>query len=311
MALDLKKLRRYSIFERRSKVGVDNMAEAYRKGSSLGDFFRSIPPVLGGKDLLFLIEKIRETRSKGRRIIFGMGAHVLKVGLSPLVNQLVERGFVDHMAVTGAFLVHDVELAIAGITSEDVPEQLKDGSFGMAEETSRFLNEAIREGVAEGHGLGFSVASKIERSASPHKERSVLAGCVSSGVGVSVHVAVGTDINHMHPEADGESIGAGSLRDFHLFTERVMEMEGGVYLNIGSAVVLPEVFLKAISLARNLGHPLEDITTGALDFIRHYRVMENVVKRPTQERGRGVYIVAQHEILFPLLAAGLIEKDDE
>lgn len=310
MKFDLTKLNRHSIYDRKSKVTKENLAESYRKGSTFVDFLRTIPPILGGEDFHFIVKRIGDAKAGGKRIIVGLGAHVLKVGLSPLIIQLLKRKFIDHVAVTGAFLIHDVELAMAGQTSEDVAEQIRDGSFGMAEETSGFLNGAIREGVREGKGMAFSVASKINEAIQTPAGPSILGSCAENGVGVSAHVAIGSDINHMHPEADGESIGVGSLRDFHAFTEVVMEMDEGVYLNIGSAVILPEVFLKAVSIARNLGCPLKNIATAALDFNRHYRVSENVVKRPTQDGGRGVYLVGHHEILIPLLVAALIESDD-
>lgn len=307
MKLDLTKLKRYSIHERRSKVSVKNLAECYRRGSSFADFLGTIPPILGGEDFFFLVERIKAAKGGRKKVIFGLGAHVLKVGLSSLMIQLLEGKFVDHVAVTGAFLIHDVELAMAGMTSENVGEQIRDGSFGMAEETSLFINGATKEGVEKGEGLALSVASRIGVAFPSGKGPSVLASCVENKVGISAHVAIGSDINHMHPEASGEVIGAGSLRDFHRFVEVVGDMEEGVYVNLGSAVILPEVFLKAVSIARNLGRPLKKITTAAMDFNRHYRVWENVVKRPTEEGGKGVYLVGHHEIMVPLLVAALIE----
>lgn len=310
MKLDLTKLKRYSIHERRSKVSVENFVGKYEKGSTFARFLRSIPPILGGEEFHFIVRSVKHAKKRGKKVVVGFGAHVLKVGLSSLIIQLLENKLLDHVAVTGAFLVHDVELTMAGLTSEDVAEQIRDGSFGMAQETSLFLNRAIREGFVNGEGLAHSVASRIKDAFSPPAGPSVLASCVAMGVGLSAHVALGSDINHMHPEADGESIGAGSLRDFHAFTEVVMGMDEGVYVNIGSAVILPEVFLKSVSLARNLGCPLKNITTAALDFNRHYRVWENVVKRPTSDGGRGVYLVGHHEIMIPLLVAALIEDED-
>lgn len=304
---DLKKLKRYSLYSRKSKVSEEWFSRPYEKGGGAGALFDSLPSLLAGEDLKFLVGRWLTVRREGGKVIAALGAHVVKVGLSPLVIQLLEEGFIQHVAVTGSFLVHDAELAMAGFTSEDVAERIRDGSFGMAEETSVFINGAINRGVAEGKGLGQSVASAIAESEFPHRDKSILAACHRSGVSVSVHVALGTDITHMHPEADGRALGEGSMRDFHLFVDQVCSLEGGLYLNVGSAVVLPEVFLKAVSIARNLGHPLRDLVTAALDFQKHYRVWENVVRRPIIEGGRGIYIIGHHEITIPLITAFLLE----
>ncbi len=307
MTMDLSRLKRYSLFSRKSKVSRRWFSSPYSVGNGLTGLLDAIPSILAGEDLKFLVRRWLWSKSEGAPVIVGMGAHVIKVGLSPLIIQLMEEGFIDHLAVTGAFLVHDSEMAMAGVTSEDVAEQIKDGSFGMAEETSRFVNGAVEKGVSNGHGIGRSVASALYESDFENKELSILAACERCGVSVSVHVAIGTDITHMHPEADGALIGEGSMRDFRLFVEKVAGLECGLYLNVGSAVILPEVFLKAVSMARNLGHPLKNVVTAALDFQRHYRVMENVVRRPLVEEGKGIYIVGHHELTIPLIAGLLLE----
>jgi hypothetical protein len=238
-----------------------------------------------------------------------MGAHPLKVGLSPLIVDLLERGLLSAVAMNGAGIIHDFELAFQGATSEDVAEALGDGSFGMARETGEFLNIAIRDGVAQpGVGIGRAVGERIHNAGLPYAHLSVLAACARLGVPACVHVAVGTDIIHMHPQVDGAALGEGSLRDFHLLSSIVAQLEGGVFLNLGSAVILPEVFLKALSLARNLGYTVNTFTTVDLDFVRHYRPMVNVVTRPTLQGGRGFHLTGHHEILFPLLCAAVLEE---
>ncbi len=311
MEPDLTKLTRYSLFDRKSKFDASCCSGRFSKEGGLKGFFETIPRVLGGEDFFLLTEAWRKAVREGNKVIVGMGAHVIKVGLAPLVIQLMEEGFINHLAVTGAFLVHDVELAMAGYTSEDVAEKIRDGSFGMALETATFINGAIGEGVRKGNGLADSVADRIVKESLPREKESVFAAATRNDVSLSAHVALGTDITHMHPEADGAAIGKGSLADFRLFTDGVMKMEGGVYLNVGSAVILPEVFLKAVSIARNLGTPLESITTGAIDFTRHYRVMENVVRRPLLGEKKGFYLLGHHEIMIPLLTAALLGLEDE
>jgi len=230
------------------------------------------------------------------------------VGLAPIVVDLMERGFVGGLMMNGAGCVHDLELAMMGRTSEDVGPALDDGSFGMARETSERLNGAIRAGDADGLGMGAAVGREILQGRFPHKDRSILASAARLEIPVTIHVAIGTDIHHMHPSADGAALGATSYRDFETLTSLVAKLQGGVLFNIGSAVILPEVFLKALALARNLGYRVEKLTTVNLDFIRQYRPTVNVVERPTRLGGRGISLVGHHEILVPLLAAGLIES---
>jgi hypothetical protein len=233
---------------------------------------------------------------------------VIKVGLAPILIDLMERGFVSALALNGAGVIHDFEIALGGSTSEDVDAALGTGQFGMAEETGTLLNGAINDGVGDGLGLGQAVCEYLDRLAPPHAADSLLASAARLGVPVTVHVAIGTDIIHMHPAASGAALGDGSLRDFRYFVSNVAHLAGGVFLNCGSAVILPEVFLKAVALVRNRGLSLAGLTTVNLDFLRHYRPMTNVVSRPTSGVGKGYALVGHHEILIPLLAAAVTRR---
>jgi hypothetical protein len=241
-------------------------------------------------------------------ILLAMGAHAIKVGLSPHIIDLMERGLVRGLAMNGACVIHDTEVAMVGHTSEDVAARLGEGQFGMADEPARLINEAIQEGARSDTGLGAAVGARLAKEQLPHHAMSLLARAHDLGVPVTVHVAIGTDTIHFHPSADGASLGKTSHRDFRLFSTLVSKLEGGVFINLGSAVILPEVFLKALSLVRNLGHDVKRFTTLNMDFIRHYRPMTNVVSRPTLEGGEGYSLVGHHEIMFPLLAAAVIER---
>jgi deoxyhypusine synthase len=243
-----------------------------------------------------------------KMILLAMGAHPIKVGLSPHIIDLMERGIVRGLAMNGACVIHDTEVAMVGHTSEDVAARLGEGQFGMADEPARLINEAIQEGARSDTGLGEAVGARLSKEKLPHHALSLLARAHDLGVPVSVHVAIGTDTIHFHPSADGASLGKASHRDFRLFATLVSKLEGGVFINLGSAVILPEVFLKALSLVRNLGHDVKRFTTLNMDFIRHYRPMTNVVSRPTLEGGEGFSLVGHHEIMFPLLAAAVIER---
>lgn len=282
-------------------------ATPYRVGSSLADFLAGLPDILGAADLKAAIDAWARASARGRTVLFGFGAHLIKVGLAPVVVDLLERGAIDGVLMNGAGCVHDLELALMGRTSEDVAESLDDGRFGMAGETAERLNEAIARGAAEGVGMGAAVGRAIEEGRLPYRNRSVLAAASRLGIPVTVHVAVGSDIHHMHPGADGAALGATSYRDFETLAGLVATLEGGVVFNVGSAVILPEVFLKALSLARNLGYKARRFTAVNVDFIRHYRPTVNVVERPTRTGGRGISLIGHHEILVPLLAAGYIE----
>lgn len=241
-------------------------------------------------------------------VLAGVGAHVIKVGVSSILVDLMREGWIWAIATNGAGMIHDFEIAFVGHTSEDVDQAIEDGSFGMAHETGDLLNVVINERVGMGMGLGEAVGSFILQDMVQHSPMSILATGVQLGRPVTVHVALGTDVNHVHPRADGAKIGEGTYRDFLRFCERVASLEGGLYLNVGSAVLLPETFLKAVSLARNLGRSLKKITTVNMDFIHHYRPMVNVVRRPTSLGGRGYALTGHHEIMIPLLAAIVKEK---
>jgi deoxyhypusine synthase len=306
--IDRSKIRTVPARRRASKVRRSDEAVPHQPGDSLGDFLEGLPPILGAADLRATIAATARARRNGKTILWGFGAHLIKVGLAPIVVDLMERGFVTGLMMNGAGCVHDLELAMMGRTSEDVGPALDDGSFGMARETSERLNGAIRAGDADGLGMGAAVGREILGGRFPHKDRSVLASATRLGIPVTIHAAIGTDIHHMHPSADGAALGATSYRDFETLTRLVATLQGGVLFNIGSAVILPEVFLKALALARNLGYKVEKLTTVNLDFIRQYRPAMNVVERPTRLGGRGISLVGHHEILVPLLAAGLIES---
>ncbi len=307
---DLSNVRTYPLASRASKVHVSQFARPHVKGDGVAAFLSHLPDLLGAADLRSVVAAILDARRSRRAIVWGLGAHVIKTGLSPIVVDLMERGFVSAIATNGAGMIHDFEVALSGGTSEDVESGLGPGTFGMARETGAELNRAITEGVANGQGIGQAVGAFLHRLAPPHAGASVLASATRLGIPVTVHVALGTDIIHMHPAASGAAIGEGSLRDFRYFVSSVASLEGGVYLNCGSAVILPEVFLKAVALARNDGRSLEGLTTVDLDFLRHYRPKTNVVTRPTAGVGRGYSITGHHEILIPLLAAALVEGSD-
>jgi len=305
--IDRNQVQTVSAKRRPSKVAVRDEARPHEAGSSYAHFLASLPDILGAADLRAAIDAWARAWRGNHTMLFGFGAHLIKVGLAPVVVDLLERGAITGVMMNGAGCVHDLELAMMGRTSEDVAEALDDGTFGMARETAEALNGAIGEGATDGIGMGAAVGRAIADSRYPHRDRSVLAAASRLGVPVTVHAAIGTDIHHMHPSADGAAIGATSYRDFELLAGMVATLERGILFNVGSAVILPEVFLKALALARNLGHKADKFTTVNLDFIRHYRPSVNVVERPTRRGGRGISLVGQHEILLPLLAAGVIE----
>jgi hypothetical protein len=306
--LDPARLKRDSLFSRKSKVSFRGFGVPPRRGMSFARFLEGLPDYLAAKDFRSVVDAIVRARLRGRPVLLGIGAHFVKVGLSPLLIRAIRDGVFTSVAMNGAGVIHDVELALAGKTSEDVEARLDDGSFGMARETAQFLHAALADGVRAGLGFGESVGKALAGSKARYREKSLLLRAYRSGVPVTVHVAMGADIVHMHPEADGAVIGEGSLRDFRTFCGLVAGMEGGVYLNVGSAVLLPEVFLKAVSAARNLGHPLSRITTVNMDFLKHYRPDVNVVTRPTRKGGKGYHLIGPHEILFPLLMGAIEEK---
>lgn len=305
--ISLKKVKRRSLRQRKSKVSLDILGKPFA-GGSFRDFIETLPGVLAAKDFKEIVGAIVKARENGRPVVLGMGAHPLKVGLSPLIIDLMENGVITALAMNGACIVHDFELSLIGRTSEEVDEELCSGTFGMARETGSYLNRAINKGVKDGHGIGRSVGDYINRSRASYRGLSVLAAASSIGIPATVHVALGTDIIHMHPETDGASIGEGSMRDFRLFISVVSDLKGGVYINMGSAVIMPEVFLKAVAAARNLKHEVKDFTTVNLDFNQHYRVRENVLRRPIMSGGSSYSITGHHELTFPLLAAVVMEE---
>jgi hypothetical protein len=304
---DLAGVKTYPLASRTSKANATDFGAAFKGpgGSALVD---SLPSILAGADLKAVVAAMRAARDGGHGLLWGIGAHVLKTGLSPVLIDLMERGYICALATNGAGVIHDFELALSGATSEDVDEALGPGRFGMAEETGRELNAAINQGVAKGLGLGQSVVEHLHHRQPPFANVSVLAAAGRLEIPVTVHVAIGTDIIHMHKDASGAALGEGSLRDFRYFVSNVARLENGVYLNCGSAVVLPEVFLKAVALSRNTGRSLKGLTTVNLDFIRQYRAQTNVVSRPVAGIGQGYSLVGHHEILIPLLAAALADE---
>jgi len=306
--LDFTRLRTYPLARGKRKVSASAFAGLHEPGDSLDVFLSRLPAFLAVNDLREVIDRVARAARDRRTVIAGIGAHVIKVGLSPILIDLLERGIVGLVAMNGAGVVHDLEIALVGRTSEEVLEELETGRFGMARETAEHIHAALARGVREGKGYGRAVGEHILEGCFPHGELSILARAARLGVPVTVHAAIGTDIHHMHASASGAALGEASLRDFRTLCAAVATIEQGVYLNIGSAVILPEVFLKAVSVARNLGRPLRDFTTVNLDFIRHYRTQVNVVSRPVARGGKGFHLTGPHEILLPLLAAGVIER---
>jgi hypothetical protein len=302
---DLSGVRTYPLKSRASKVRAEHFARPVAPGASVAALVDSMPGILAAADFKAVIRAIGDAKRTGGGVLWGLGAHVIKTGLGPVLIDLMERGFVSAIATNGAAIIHDFEIALVGATSEDVDEALGPGRFGMAEETGRLLNTAINEGVAAGLGIGQAVVAFMAAKAPQYARASVLAAAARLDIPITVHVAIGTDIIHMHPAASGAALGEGSLRDFRYFVSNVARLEHGVYLNCGSAVVLPEVFLKAIALARNKGIALAELTTVNLDFVRQYRPQTNVVSRPTAGTGRGYTLIGHHEIMIPLLAAAL------
>lgn len=308
--VDLAAVTTYPLAIRKNKVSVArDFAADVTAGMSVAGLLAALPPQLGGEALNGVIDAVVAARAKGKPVILAMGAHVIKCGLQPVLHNLIEAGMITAVALNGAGSIHDYEISLIGATSEDVGAVLHCGTFGMAEETGRDLNRALREGIARGMGYGEAVGRFIIENGNPFREKSLLASCVARDIPVTVHVALGTDIIHQHPTADGAVIGEATFRDFRLLTSVVADLgDGGVYLNVGSAVLLPEVFLKALSIAQNLGHHVDGFSTANFDMQQHYRPLQNVVKRPTSGTGRGYTITGHHEIMIPLLAAGILDR---
>ncbi len=310
--LSFEGLKTVPIDDRGGKVQVQHFARPYRAGEGLGGFLDSLPKLLAADSFRAVVDALRAARTKKRAILWGLGGHVVKCGLADILLDLMKRGWITAFVMNGAASIHDFEIAIAGQTSEDVEAVLPDGRFGAAEETGREMNVAIVEGNRDGLGIGEALGRRLETLAKPEfAPHSLVAMAYRANVPVTVHVAVGTDTPHTHPAAEGAAIGAGTHRDFRLLCSLVRGLDqGGVYLNVGSAVVLPEVFLKAVSVVRNLGYPLTEFTTVNFDFLQHYRPKVNVVERPhAKAGGRGYSITGHHELMIPLLAAALIEHE--
>lgn len=311
--LDFAGLKTVPLAARGGKVRAADFAVPYEKGAGLAGWLERLPRILAGEAFPRLIDSLAAARARRKPVIWGLGGHVIKCGLAPVLADLMRRGYATAFAMNGAAAIHDFEIALAGHTSEDVEAVLPDGSFGSAEETGREMNEAIARGARDGIGIGETLGRRLQEIADPaFTASSLVAEAWRHSTPVTVHVAVGTDTPHTHPAADGAAIGQGTHHDFRLFCALVAELdEGGVYVNAGSAVVLPEVFLKAVSAVRNLGHPLRNFTTVNFDFLQHYRPRVNVVERPhAQAGGRGYAITGHHELMLPLVAAALIERED-
>jgi len=305
--IDISRIKSYSLKGRESKVRVNDFSRPHKKGGSFQDFFSSLPNILAAKHFKDVVAAVVQARKDGRPVMLGMGAHSIKVGLSPVIIDLMERGVITSLSLNGAGIIHDFELAFIGQTSEDVDKEILSGAFGMAEETGSMLNQAIRNAGPD-EGIGAAVGRMIYSNDFPYKDKSLLAAGRRLNLPITVHIAIGTDIIHMHPSFDGRATGEAAHRDFVTFCSLVSELEGGVYINLGSAVLLPEIFLKAVTLVRNLGHSLQHFTTVNMDFVQHYRPNTNVVRRPTQGGGRGFALTGHHEIMLPLLAAAIIEQ---
>jgi hypothetical protein len=307
--ININKVKTYSVKKRYSKVRAGDFAKIPPRKASFLRFYQSLPNILKAKEIHAIVDAIVGACQKKKAVIFMAGAHLIKCGLNPILIELIKKKVITCISLNGAGIIHDFELAFQGRTSEDVGENLKYGKFGMGRETAEFINLAAREGVAEGLGLGYAVASRITSEKLPYKNLSLLYHAYKHKVPICVHVGIGTDIIHQHPSFDAALTAEGSLRDFRLLTENVIHINnGGVVLNFGSAVVLPEVFLKALNLARNLGFKVKNFTTANFDMIYHYRPDQNIVRRPVMSGGKGYYIVGHHEIMLPLLSQAIIEK---
>ena len=305
--IDFTKIKTIPLNIRKCKVSIKDFAKLTRKGSSFRSFYEALPNILVAQNFKYVVAAVVDAYKKKKMVIFMMGAHVIKCGLSPLIIDLMKKGIVKTVALNGAGIIHDTEIAMIGRTSEDVGEGILDGSFGMAKETATFINEAINSGFRKGLGIGEALGGDIRRKKLPHSALSILAAGYELKIPVTVHVAIGTDIIHQHPSANGEAIGEGSLLDFRNFIYSVSKLEGGVAINFGSAVILPEVFQKAVTVARNLGFGLNKFTSANFDMINQYRPYQNVLSRPTSSGGKGYNIIVHHEIMIPLFYRAIIE----
>lgn len=307
--LEFDEISTYPLGDRKSKVNTDLFGTPSTETDTVGEFIGKLPRILAGNELRRLVEAISKARANGKPLIWGMGGHVVKCGLGPILIDMMRNGLVTAIAMNGAAVIHDFEVALSGATSEEVETEIGSGRFGMARETGQYLNQAVNDGADEGIGIGESVGRYVSATDHGirfnHREASILSAAYSEGIPVTVHLAIGTDITHIHPSASGESLGKATMHDFKLLCALVEKLEGGVYVNLGSAVILPEVFLKAVSVVRNLGASLSNFTTANLDFIQHYRPTQNVLKRPTENGGQSIALTGHHEIMLPLIATAL------
>ena len=303
--LDFKNVKTHSLKDRKSKVSLSDFAKLTEKDQDIDAFIDSLPNILTGQSFKdFLDDYTNSIRTKST-VLLMMGAHVIKVGISPLLIDAMERGWITHLALNGACVIHDVEIALWGITSEDVAEGIEDGSFGMAKESTEFINEAVKNGRGT-MGYGEAVATALDQSNGPHLDNSLLYNAYKLNIPFTVHSALGTEIIHQHPSVDGAAVGDTTWTDFQIFANNVSTLDkNSIVLNVGSAVIMPEVFLKALTVARNLGFPAFGFSSATFDMIRHYRPTVNVVERPTQKVGKGYYFIGHHEIMLPLLFAAL------
>ena len=308
--IDISAIKTYSIKTRHNKVNVKkHFAKPVAAGMSCADLLDSMPRLLGADSLRAVADRIVQARAKDRPVVFAMGGHVIKCGLQPILKALIEADVITAIAMNGSAAIHDFEVSLVGATSEEVGDVLHTGDFGFSDETGSGMNRALKTGLEKGIGFGQAIGEWIIDHQHPFKEYSLIATCVEKCLPVTAHVAMGTDIIHQHPEMDGAVTGEMSIRDFRLITSVVADLgDGGVWLNVGSAVIMPEVFLKALSIAQNLGHHVDNFTTANFDMNQHYRPMQNVIKRPTSGSGKGYSIVGHHEINLPLLAAAILDK---
>lgn len=308
LKFDIKKVRTVPLKSRKSKVNLKDFSSVFPPEVSLKKFYKSLPNILAAQNLLALAQAINQAQKRKKLVLVMMGAHLIKCGLSPFIIDLMKKGIIKMVALNGAGIVHDFEIAFSGRTSEDVEQGLENGSFGMARETGLYLNRAIAEGAKKDLGLGLSVGGMILKKKLPYKNFSLLYNGLKYKVPTTVHVAIGTDIIHQHPSADGAAMGKTSLTDFRILAEQISKLnEGGVVINIGSAVILPEVFLKALTVARNLGFKVKNFTAANFDMFPHYRTQQNVIGRPILSGGKGYNFIGHHEIMIPLLYGAIIQ----
>lgn len=306
--IDLSNVHRFPFEERATKVSREDFTQFQPESNDFSQFFNRLPDYLAAKDFKEIVRLTKEAITNQRKILVMMGAHTIKVGLSPLIIALMERKIISCLTLNGAGVIHDFEMGMFGRTSEDVAKNLENGSFGYVTETGVQINEAIKAGANDKLGYGESVAVYMQKANAPYAKESLLVRALELGIPVTVHTAIGTETIHQHPEADGAAIGETSLRDFHILCHELTKLENGMVFLYGSAVILPEVFLKALTVVRNLGFPLQKFTSVNFDMIRHYRATENVVQRPTKTGGKGFTIIGHHEILIPLLWQAILSQ---